>query len=289
MMPREVAWRIFADELNAAVPLPTGSEEYSPNYILTPLGAKVNRVLIVGVLTDVVNVGNEEEPLWRARVTDPTGVFHITAGQYQPEAAQTVARLPIPSFVAVVGKTKVYSPGEGINYISIRPESITQVEREFRDGWVVETAASTLRRIEATKEANEMDSPSAENIAAIGFPQKLASGVMSALEQHGGTDASRYVRMVSDALAFVEPEIDPIVAPGTPAGGKAAGSAENEGSVLAIIKELAVDGGVLYDDVIAKAKDAGIERVSVEEAVNALMDNGAIYEPFLGKLSIVDE
>lgn len=290
MMPREVAWRMFADELNGAIPLPTGSEEYSPNYVLTPLGAKVNRVLIVGVLTDVVNVGSEEEPLWRARVTDPTGVFYITAGQYQPEAAQTISRLPIPSFVAVVGKTRVYSPGEGINYISIRPESIKPVEREFRDIWVVETAASTLRRIEATKEANEMDSPSAENIAAIGFPQKLASGVMSALEQHGGTDASRYVRMVSDALAFVEPEIEPIVAPGTaPGTGKAGGNPEEEQVVLGIIKELAVDGGVLYDDVIAKAKEAGIERVSVEESVNSLMDDGAIYEPFLGKLSIVDE
>lgn len=50
-----------------------------------------------------------------------------------------------------------------------------------------------------------------------------------------------------------------------------------------------MDGGVLYDDVIAKAKEAGIERVGVEEAVNSLMDDGAIYEPFLGKLSIVDE
>ncbi|HID74064.1 MAG TPA: DNA-binding protein, partial [Thermoplasmata archaeon] len=39
MMPREVAWRLFADELNAALPMATGSEEYSPNYVLTPLGA----------------------------------------------------------------------------------------------------------------------------------------------------------------------------------------------------------------------------------------------------------
>ncbi len=290
MMQREMAWRIFADELNSALPLESGGGEYAPNYVLTPLGAHVNRVLIIGVLTDVVNVGSEEEPLWRARVTDPTGVFYITSGQYQPEASQKISRLPMPSFVAIVGKTRVYSPGEGINYISVRPESVKQVDRELRDSWVVEAAASALRRLEATKEAQEMESPTAESLRALGFPKRIAEGVLAATQKHGEVDTGRFVRMLSDALAFIDPDIEPMELPHAAGGAhEKATSAGVEDRILALIGELAVDGGVHYDDLIAEAKASGIERVHVEEAVNSLMDSGSIYEPFLGRLSIVEE
>src|SRR5439155_1729906 len=92
-MIREVAWRLFASEYNDANLEAEGTGERPPSYVVTPLGAKVNRVFVVGVITDVENVGTDGQPMWRARVSDPTGTFHVYAGQYQPEAASALSKL----------------------------------------------------------------------------------------------------------------------------------------------------------------------------------------------------
>ncbi|UCF08828.1 MAG: DNA-binding protein, partial [Thermoplasmata archaeon] len=123
MVAREVAWRVFAGEYNYTTYVETGSDERAPSYVVTPLGARINRLFIVGVLTDVENIGTDTEPMWRARVSDPTGVFYISAGQYQPEAAQILSTIKPPKFVAVVGKSRTYSPEEGVIYVSVRPET----------------------------------------------------------------------------------------------------------------------------------------------------------------------
>jgi RPA family protein len=99
---REVAWRVFSGEYNASDLEHSTGEERSASYVVTPLGAKVNRLFLVGVLTDLENVGTDTEPLWRARISDPTGVFYVSAGQYQPEAAKALSRMKAPSFVAII-------------------------------------------------------------------------------------------------------------------------------------------------------------------------------------------
>jgi RPA family protein len=198
---REVAWRIFADEYNSSSVEMRDEGEYAPAYVLTPLGALVNRVFTVGVLTEVENMGTEEEPLYRARLQDSTGVFYVSAGQYQPEAAKVLGALPWPSFVAVVGKTRTYSPEEGLVYVSLRPEVIKQVGAEERDLWTLEAGKSTLARIEACRDAQAMEEPSEEELIKLGHAPKLARGVVSAIEAYGQVDLGRYERVVADALS----------------------------------------------------------------------------------------
>ena len=65
MNARETAWRLFSSELNSAVFEIKGPDEKSASYVVTQLGAMVNRVLVAGVLTEKENVGSEGEPLWR--------------------------------------------------------------------------------------------------------------------------------------------------------------------------------------------------------------------------------
>ena len=62
-MIREVAWRLFASEYNDANLETEGTGERPPSYVVTPLGAKVNRVFVVGVITDVENVGTDGQPM----------------------------------------------------------------------------------------------------------------------------------------------------------------------------------------------------------------------------------
>src|SRR5256712_3496042 len=134
---REVAWRLFASEYNDANLEMDGGGDRAPSYIVTPLGAKVNRVFVVGVITDVENVGSDIQPMWRARVSDPTGTFHIYAGQYQPEAAATLSKLKPPVFGAIVGESRVYTPESGAAYTPIRPERIKSGDEGGPDAWDV--------------------------------------------------------------------------------------------------------------------------------------------------------
>ncbi len=145
---REVAHRIFAAEFNeSTLQARNGDDLYSPQYLLTPTGAKVNRVFVVGTLTEKGNVGNEGM-FWRGRVVDPTGAFTVYAGQYQPEAAEVLAKTEPPEFVAVIGKPSTYTTKEGNIITSIRLESMQVVDAATRDRWVVDTAKHTAKRLE---------------------------------------------------------------------------------------------------------------------------------------------
>ncbi|MCD5409204.1 MAG: DNA-binding protein [Methanocellales archaeon] len=143
---REVAKRVFAKEYRESnLTFKESDDQYAPLYLLTPTGAKCNRVFIVGTLTEKEDIGAGAE-FWRARVVDPTGAFTIYAGQYQPEATRALAEIEPPQFVAVAGKVSVYDPGDG-KITSIRPESISVIDAESRDIWIMETARHTLERI----------------------------------------------------------------------------------------------------------------------------------------------
>lgn len=147
---REPARRVFAAELRESRhQFREGTEEKSPTYVLLPTGQRCNRVFVVGSLTEKQRQG-DQNIFYRARVIDPTGTTFVTAGNYQPEAMQQIARIEPPAFVAVVGKPNVFeAPDGGGVYVSLRAESVTVVDHETRDLWVLDAAKATLDRIDA--------------------------------------------------------------------------------------------------------------------------------------------
>ncbi len=148
---REVAHRIFAAEFRESnLQAKEGQDQYSPQYLLTPTGAKVNRIFVVGTLTEKEDIGTEAQ-FWRGRIVDPTGAFFVSAGQYQPEAAQVLAKTTPPEFIAVIGKPSTYTTKEGNVLTSIRAESLQIVDAATRDRWVVDAARHTLARLEKLK------------------------------------------------------------------------------------------------------------------------------------------
>ena len=145
---REVARRAFAREFNdAGYTFKESDDERAPVYALLPTGARANRVFVVGTLTETEDIGEDSE-YWRGRIVEPTGTFFTYAGQYQPEAANALRDIEPPAYVAVVGKPRTYETDDGDVNVSVRPESISVVNAETRDRWVVETADRTLDRIE---------------------------------------------------------------------------------------------------------------------------------------------
>jgi RPA family protein len=154
---REPARRVFAGEFREIrYQFKESNDEKSPSFVLLPTGERCNRVFVVGTLTEKQKQG-DQNVFYRGRVADPTGTFFIMAGSYQPEAMQQLARIEPPQFVAVVGKPSVYQTPDGAFLVSIRLESITVVDRETRDAWVLDTAARTLDRIDAAAAGTSPD------------------------------------------------------------------------------------------------------------------------------------
>lgn len=202
---REVAYRLFAAEFDDAdLEYSDSDEERAPNYVVTPTGARVNRLFAVGVLTEVEPVSDD---VLRARVVDPTGAFVTYAGQYQPEAVAFLEDADVPSFVSLTGKARTFQPdGSDRVFTSVRPESITTVDAETRDRWTVQAAEHTLARIATMARALDREERGEALTASLreaGVEPGLASGVGLAID-HYGTTAAYLSALRAQAVAAAE-------------------------------------------------------------------------------------
>jgi hypothetical protein len=306
---REVAQRVFAGEYNEARHSYKESGDRSPSFVVTPYGAKVNRLFAVGVLTSVEGVGQTGDR-YRAQVVDPTGTFNIYAGQYEPEATAQLMDIRPPAIVAVVGKSRAYSPEEGVTYVSVRPESIRTVEKSDRDAWVLDAAKHSMLRLDAMREAMKMATPTQKALEELGYPAEVAEGAVKALEHYGKADLAKYASVVRDALESLlpggqaeriaaEPGFAPAApppmaaaprAPTTPVASRpppaAAPPAQSphEPLILSLAEKLDDGKGAPWEDIVAEASKKGVKEEQVEECLNALMDKGLVYEPVLGRI-----
>lgn len=318
ILDREVAWRIFAWEFNRSNLHMSEGDERAPNYIITPTGVKCNRLFIIGVVTEVENIG-QDNSLWKARIADPTGVFTVYAGQYQPEAAIFLSELNVPAYVAVVGKARKYEPEDGSVYTSVRPEEINIADEKQRDRWVLDTAERTLERVGLIKEAmnsklsgNELK----EFLMKKGNSPVVADGISRAIEHYKNLDRiiEELRTAVIQAIKAVASEnneenqvavrnpvekekieeiperiIDPkgigyMENKTTPEPEKIEKTPEPKEDIAAIIDKLDTGKGANYSQVVEKAMEAGIGAEIVESGIKELMEEGRCYEPKIGVL-----
>ncbi|OTF11102.1 hypothetical protein EXE41_12430 [Halorubrum sp. SD690R] len=211
---REVAYRVFAAEFDdASLSYSESDEERAPNYVVTPTGARVNRLFTAGVLTEVERVNDETR---RGRVVDPSGAFVTYAGQYQPEAQTFLERADPPAFVALTGKARTFEPEDSDRvFTSVRPESLNEVDADTRDRWVVSAAEATLDRLAAFEQALDSDLRGDELRAALeagGAPAPLAAGIPKALDHYGTTAAYAEAvrRLAVDALELIAGDRDEV-------------------------------------------------------------------------------
>jgi len=184
---REVARRVFATEFNdAGYTFKESDDERAPVYTLLPTGESSNRVFFVGTLTEKEDVGEDDE-YWRGRIVDPTGTFFVYAGQYQPEAASTLRDLEPPAYVAVVGKPRTYETDDGSINVSVRPESISVVDADVRDRWVVEAAERSIERVATYDDKGNEYARMADEEYDLD-PETYRAAALSALEGLDETD-----------------------------------------------------------------------------------------------------
>jgi RPA family protein len=302
-MKRETAWRVFASEYNDCSLELKGEGEMTPSYVVSPLGAKINRLFLIGVLTDVERM-SESGDLLRAHVSDPTGVFTLYSGQYQQNATDALLEVEVPTFVALSGKSRTYSPEEGTLFVSVRPEWIQEVDAAARDRWILETCESTMERVEAIREAQKMTEPKVFELEKLGYNRSLAEGIIAALHHYDGVDIERYRSLLKESLQFLSPArrtLNELISssvespkdtsdqpPQKPIDDQAEEDdfQKIEETVLQVIKDLQGDDGASWDDITATCEKAGVDSDAIEEALTSLMDKGLIYEPILGTIKV---
>jgi len=180
---RQVATRVLGNEVNAVEDtLKMGEDQRAPVNAILPSGGMAGRVLIMGTLTEAeLNTSAKGNDYYEAQVFAPDETVYVYAGQYQQDAFEALENLSAPAFVAIVGKISTYETDEGETRANIRPESVTQVDADTRDNWVVEAANATFDRVEAYQNGEE-DAPITPVYGSDHSAEPFAQAAIDALE-----------------------------------------------------------------------------------------------------------
>jgi len=297
---REPAVRLFAQELSqttVAVSKDQGerADRFAPTYSYSPTGARINRVFIVGTLTEIDEIGGDSNFI-KGRLVDATGAINIMAGQYQPEVSGVLRRLSdkLPAFVAIVGKPNIYKPKDGGSYTSIRPESVQIVDQKAVEMFTAETAKRTVERISILKKAisdgNGSEdlkmviaayNPNIEDMknmvrVAIGKIPPNTNSQTTTNGDGGGvkTQPPAPDKGVSKEAAKAEPPKDQNVI-----------SAHTLLKDMCALSEDGTVGGSVFVDRIVQRKLASADTALT--LIKSVMDQGLAYEPRMGRLKAV--
>jgi RPA family protein len=259
---REVAYRLFAAEFDDSdFSYSESDEERAPNYVITPTGARVNRLFVVGVLTEVEQVS---EDVLRARVVDPTGAFVLYAGQYQPDEQAFLDSAETPMFVALTGKARTFQPDDSNQvFTSVRPESISEVDATTRDRWTVQTAEQTIDRVGHMATALSLDVRGDDLRATLednGVDDGLAAGIPLAIEHYGTTGAylSALRDLSVDAACLVAGELDEVE-------GLSLDPDQGDDGDLKSLADADIDVSVSADDVAGAAAEPSVDDATPSE------------------------
>lgn len=288
MLKREVAKRVFAREFEACRELEISArpdsdlaDPKSPNLLISPLGLILNRIFVVGVITELDNIGTQSE-MWKARIVDPTGGFTVYAGQYQPEASIFFSTVQVPAFIALTGKARIYEPEPGLVFVSIRAEEANVVDEEIRNRWVVDTAEQTVERLEIFSDALDSGCRGEklrEHLLERGFSPELAEGISIALDRERTPQEFLKILRASvrEGLRTLDFESE----------GDARAKTDQKEFVLELLREMGGNRGIDYAVFVEAAISRGIPEEVVEEVVRSLLAGGQCYEPKIGIIRLV--
>lgn len=300
---RQTAIRLFAQEYMDANLPEEGAGEYDPSFVITKLGAKVNRALVGGVIDRVERREADSGSFYTAHLRDPTGTHRFEVASFQPELHADIEEI-LNRFesgdrflMLIVGRARWFETEDGGIYTSFRAEEFTIVDKERYTHWLVETAAATLRRLDAFEASMESDlTPAA--LEASGVPADLVDGMILARGHYGEFDTENYrvgvlqglsMATGSDIIIEAPPAAQPTLeqtaqpAAAEPTAASAAPSAptgEVGDILLETIRAKDSGDGVDYDTLVHAAVMAGHSREAAEDAIDNLRDiEGSIIEP----------
>ena len=312
---RQSAIRIFAQEYSDSnLPL-EGVGEYAPSFIITKLGAKVNRALFGGVIDRFERREGDNGPTYSGHLRDATGGVHrFQIAPFQPElhadAEELLARFESGDrfLMMMIGRARWFESDDGGIFTSFRAEEFTTVERSVYVNWLVETSAATLRRLDAYNLSLESENTN-ESLKSAGVPEDLIEGMILAKNHYSSFDPENYKVGVLQSLSMAlssNSEIEQMITSteestvlevpennpqmkndALKTDSKPTGDVDD--IILNVIRSSSNPDGMPYDSIVLACVEAGFSRESSEDAIEDLRDiKCEIIEPRFGFFQILD-
>jgi RPA family protein len=302
MALREVAWRVSARELESSLEEEKGEGDRPVAHVLSPFGARMNRVLVAGTLSPAEPVGRDDPPtFWRARLSDPTGAVAVTAGGFQPRAMAQLRAVPAPRPSIVVGKVHLYRGRDDVAYVSVRAEAVRPVAEADERAVVADVVRQTLDRLDLIERIEKEPGIADEALRAGGAPGPWIRAARESLRRYPNVDRPRFREELRAAVRRVAGDSGPVASPGAgpaevrvvrdrPPAPRPVPTAEDradESLFLDLVDELSdhsVDGYADLKDVLERIAPRGLRGDRAEAVLNRLEEGGVLEEPIVGKL-----
>ncbi len=301
---RQPAWHMLASEFSEATLNEKGSGEYDPSFVITKLGAKVNRVVVAGLLERLeVRETSNGSTLYQGQMRDPSGLHYFSVGDYASESMREltlslVAKTEVgePVLLLMVAKSRWYQTDEGAVYTSLRPEEACEIDAQQYALWLTRACEDTLQRMKHFSDSLSAE-PTREGLLAAEIPEHMVDGLLVSRNHYGEIDIENYTLNIMQALDIAEGRMEaasqPVAPPTTlDVGGNseeapASGESEVKDSILSIIEQLDQGDGVDFETVLTNAVARGFDRGLAEEKLDELSNEGTLHEPRFGWFRIV--
>ena len=290
---RQPAHLLLASEFGSATLNEKGSGEYDPSFVITKLGAKVNRIVAAGLLERLEQRETSGgSSLYQGQLRDPTGLHYFSIGEYNSEMMQELAhqwseRLDDgePLLVMMTSKTRWYQTDEGAVYTSLRPEEACVVNREVYANWLLDACEATMERMNRFASSMEVE-PTLDAYARAGLPASL----LAAKNHYGEVDLEPFKLNLMQALDIAEGRIEAATTPPpvmrlSDEGGVegADGGQDLEAFLLKAVGQLDQGDGVTLDALLKVAvSNGGFVREVAEAKLDDMLDAGTLDEPRFG-------
>jgi uncharacterized protein len=251
----EGAVRLFAGELSRSTLTVPGEDDKSAAWVVTPSGAYCRQVFLAGALVEVQERGD----MLTARVADPTGGFDLVCGGRNTPLAESILRIPLPSFVSVSGRVQLYRK-DGTSFLTIRPDQVRIIDRRIRDQWILTTATATLARLGLMNQA----------LKGTGSDNRIQQACTHySLKPR---DLENLAALVAGAIAGVRPvqETDGTV------------QADPREMVMEYIRTASGPRGVAVDEILELAQLRAVSKEAVLAAIESLIVDDECYQPQKG-------
>ena len=298
---------MLASEFGESTLHQQGSGEFDPLFLITKLGAKVNRLVVAGLLERLEpRETSNGATLWQGQIRDPSGLHYFSVGDYAPESmreftVQLSSRIDDGESIMMImiAKARYFQSEEGAVYTSLRPEEAAVITRSTYCEWLVKAADGMLNRIDSQEKSLSLEK-SVESLRAGGIPEHLCESILLANEHYGEIDLETYRLNIMQTLDIAENRMPSAATPSsTPqasldvggnepqtAGESGAESPDLNQVILDLIARLDQGEGVDFDTLLSNAAARGHDRDAAEASLDELSEQGTVHEPRFGWFKI---
>ena len=300
---RQPAWHMLASEFGESTLHQQGSGEFDPLFVITKLGAKVNRLVVAGLLERIEpRETSNGATLWQGQIRDPSGLHYFSVGDFAPESmreliVQLAARADDGETIMLLmtAKARYFQSEEGAVYTSLRPEEAAVITRSTYREWLVKSAEGMLTRMDAHEKSLTLDK-TVDALRAGGIDEELCNNLLLANEHYGEIDIENYRLNIMQTLDIAEDRM-PSATPKTPSPqtsliDSSDESKENQSTggesgdlkqvILDLIVRLDQGEGVDFDTLLSNAAARGHDRDAAEASLDELSEEGKVHEPRFG-------